>query len=471
MAAGRDACIQKVLSTGKLITSKHRSFLCDLPMKHENREEHTSAAMSLGDHLDELRSRLIRSIIFTAAAFILAWLFRETIIALLFRPHIQTANVARVSSTLKFRDYMEPVAVQLKASLAVALTASAPYLLYQIWAFVAPGLFRNERSFFVRLLLASIICFALGAAFGFFLFIPLALRFLLSLAPVSTEPVLMMGSYLSLFLMMTIALGVVFQTPLVIYYLVKWDIVSAETVRSNRKNAVLGAFVLAAFFTPPDPATQVMMAMPMIVLYEVGMLIAAPTRKAFIGFLKLLVGIGIAVGVVVVWHQYAHTAKLENIVGKVAVNGRMVQEMEVGGMRRGDVLETEPESSARIKFGLFRNTATIILGEKTGILFEDHAAVRLNKGAVLVAIRQADKFLRLGVGNSYVIAKKGLAEIRMKNEDTFKVSVAEGNVNVAHMGREINLPAGSERIFQLDDLDVLDERRLKENWGDIYDKW
>ncbi len=423
--------------------------------------------MPIGAHLEELRLRLIRSIAVIVVAFIAAWIFRERILSVLFQPHITTAAGARISSALKFRDYTEPVTVQLKASLAVAIGVAAPYLLYQIWAFTAPGLFENERLFFTRLLGVSIICFAAGVLFGYFLFIPIALRFLLSLAPGHTEPMLMMGSYLSLFLMMSVALGIVFQTPLVVYYLVRWDIVSIDSIKSNRKNAVICAFILAAFFTPPDPATQVMMAVPVILLYELGILAAAPAGKTLIHFAKLAAPVILVVSAATAWYHLRPVARLDDFDGLVTINNEPVHEAGVFRLRRGYVVETGSDGKALLFPGLRGERESLALAPDTRVILHGSSAITLEKGVLLAGIRREGSGTGIKVHGGRVGPIHGFVEIEIIDERAFKVTTATGSAEVLYDGQKASIPEGRTRTFRPeDDAAVRDD--IMERWGDFF---
>ncbi len=425
--------------------------------------------MPLGDHLEELRARIIRSLIVIAAFFVLSWIFREFLLSVLMGPHLRTAAGTQISPSLKYRDYMEPVAAQLKISLVVSTVVAAPFLLYQIWAFIAPGLYRNERSFFIRLLGVSILCFVSGAVFGYFLFIPLALRFLLSLAPPTTEPMLMISSYISLFMALTLALGIVFQTPLVIYYLVKWNIVSAEKFKQNRKNAILTAFILSAFFTPPDPATQVMMAVPVIALYELGLLVAAPSNDTFIVFLKLFGLISSILTIAAIIYFYVPIARLTVLEGSALVNGSVFSGGQSGYVRRGTRLSFADNSGALIlSLGLLSENIHIALSQHSQVLIRNKSRIVLEHGSLLYLSPHGGREVVVELPRGYARLGVGEAELHVKDRETFQVQVADGEVEIFYDGRSHALSAGRKRIFQPEGEELTDE--FRERWGAVYKK-
>ncbi len=181
--------------------------------------------MSLGQHLEELRRRLIYCVLVVLGGAFVACAFRRQIMVVLVRPHVLAMAALDQSVSLNYASYFEGFMAQMKACLIVALVATSPFLLYQLWAFVAPGLFPHERSRVMKLFVPSLLCFAAGVTFGYFVFIPTVLHYLLVLAGPTMHPVLMVSSYLSTFFLLTLAMGVAFQTPVVVACLIRWKIV------------------------------------------------------------------------------------------------------------------------------------------------------------------------------------------------------------------------------------------------------
>lgn len=400
-------------------------------------------SMPLGEHLEELRARIIRSLLAVVGAFVVAWFFRQKILDVLIRPHELATTAFQLDKTLKFQSYIEPLTAQLKACLIVGLIVAAPWVLYQMWGFVAPGLYRRERKLMVRLGLISALCFAVGVSFGYFLFIPLALRFLLSLSGTSTEPLLMIGSYLSLFILMTVALGIVFQTPLVIYHLVKWDIVSVEGIQKHRKGAILGGFVVAAVFTPPDPFTQMMIAIPLVMLYDLGALAAVPNRQALWNFTRfagtvVLIG-GIILGFFFLWP----VGTLEVIEGDTALRGLPVGPGVSPGMRRGDMGTVFEGGLARITFG-----------EKSRVLIEGEARLQVHgRGNVsllsgkLLAVTNKGNPVEIRTDVVLITLRSGTAECLMEDEEAVRVNVVRGMATARSQGRDVPITGGHSRTF------------------------
>lgn len=163
---------------------------------------------------------------------------------------------------------------------------ASPVIFHQIWRFVAPGLYRHEKKVLLPFTMISTVCFLAGAAFGYFIVFPPAFRFLLGYASEILEPLPAVSEYFSLSLRLLIAFGIVFELPVVMVFLAKIGIVDSGFLRRNRKYALLMSFVVAAILTPtPDVVNQLLMAGPLIVLYEVSIVaVAVFARKTFIGF-------------------------------------------------------------------------------------------------------------------------------------------------------------------------------------------
>ncbi len=164
----------------------------------EDKKPTESASMPLGQHLDELRDRLMRCIIVVMAGMLAALPVRGHILYVLRRPHELAAAAHHLNLALWYSTYFESISAQLKACIAAAVVVTFPYLIYQVWTFAGPGLFHRERRVALAVSGVSLASFAAGVAFGYFLFIPLALRFLLALSGPGTKPVIMIGSYLQM---------------------------------------------------------------------------------------------------------------------------------------------------------------------------------------------------------------------------------------------------------------------------------
>jgi len=228
--------------------------------------------MPLRFHLEELRTRLIRSLVAVGAAMGGSYYFREELMAIITRPLV---FVMPKGSHLIFTGLPEAFLNYLKISLFSALVISAPFILYQLWKFISPGLYASEKKYVVPFVLSSTILFSGGVLFAYFLVLPPAFGFFMEFSTDFLRPMLTLREYLSFATRLLLAFGVIFEIPVVIFFLSRIGVVSARTLSRQRKYAILIIFILAAILTPtPDAFTQMMMALPMIVLYEAGILVA-----------------------------------------------------------------------------------------------------------------------------------------------------------------------------------------------------
>jgi sec-independent protein translocase protein TatC len=167
----------------------------------------------------------------------------------------------------------------LKLSLVASIFIAMPYVLYQVWAFIAPGLYRHEKRFALPLFASSVFLFYAGTAFAYFIVFPLMFKFLTMTTPVGVKMMTDISSYLDFVVLLFFAFGVAFETPVATVLLVASGLVSITTLKKNRGYVLLGIFVVAAFLTPPDAISQTAMAVPMYLLYEIGILLGALVLK------------------------------------------------------------------------------------------------------------------------------------------------------------------------------------------------
>jgi sec-independent protein translocase protein TatC len=228
--------------------------------------------MSFVEHLEELRRRLIWSVMFIGAAFGLCWFAAADLLDIASAP-IRAANPEVPLSLFRAQDI---VGLYVKVTLVASLFLSAPFVLMQAWLFISPGLYPHERRYAVPFVLFASVLFLAGGAFGYFIAFPTALRFLLAwIVESHLTPIIDFGEYLTLFLTIVVALGLSFQIPAIVFVLSRIGLVNARFLAAKLKYAVFACVVLAAILTPTtDPGNMLVLAGPMIVLYCVGIVVA-----------------------------------------------------------------------------------------------------------------------------------------------------------------------------------------------------
>jgi sec-independent protein translocase protein TatC len=243
-------------------------------MSSDEREQ--LAEGSLISHLVELRDRLLRAIIAVAVLFVPCAIFQDRLFTLVAMPLIQ--KMPKGTSMIATSP-VAPIMVPLKLAFMSAVFLAMPYILYQAWAFVAPGLYKNEKRFAIPLVLSSIVLFYAGMAFAYFVVFPLMFAFLTTAAPQGVQMMTDIGNYLNFVLLLFFAFGVAFEIPVATVLLAATGMVRIETMTKNRGYVVLGIFVIAAFLTPPDAISQSFMAIPMYLLYEIGIVLSRMLLK------------------------------------------------------------------------------------------------------------------------------------------------------------------------------------------------
>jgi len=228
---------------------------------------------SFWSHLQELRRRLLISVLAVVAGVGLAIAFYGPILRVLIRPI--EPKLAELGTILVFTEVTEMFGVVMKTSLIVGLVAASPVVMYELIMFVTPGLTTKERRYLFIFLPGALLSFAGGVAFGYFVLLPPALRFLLGFGSDIAEPMIRIGNYVNVTVMLLFWIGVSFETPLVMFLLSKIGLVSYRGFARWRRYWILVAFLLGAVITPTfDPVNQCLVALPLIVLYEVGILLA-----------------------------------------------------------------------------------------------------------------------------------------------------------------------------------------------------
>jgi sec-independent protein translocase protein TatC len=224
-------------------------------------------------HLVELRDRLLRSIYAVFGVFVVLWFWPglAQIYDLLALPMLRTLPEG---THMIATGVITPFLVPLKVGLMAAFMLALPYVLYQVWAFIAPGLYSHEKRFALPLVFGSTVLFLAGVAYCYFVVFSWVFRFIIRFAPKSITPAPDIEAYLSFVLTMFVAFGVTFEIPLIEVVLVRTGIVTIAKLKDIRSYVIVGAFVVAAVVTPPDVVSQLLLAIPMCLLYEFGILLA-----------------------------------------------------------------------------------------------------------------------------------------------------------------------------------------------------
>lgn len=234
--------------------------------------EEPAHEMTFTEHLNELRVRLMRCLIGAFVGFLLCYGFAEQLFLILMQPLVDL--LAPTGGALIYTGLPEAFFTHLKVAFIAGLFVASPYIFYQLWMFIAPGLYAGERKYMIPVALCSAICFISGALFGYFVVFPFGFQFFLGYATEFIKPMPSVKEYFSFSTSMLFAFGFIFELPLFMFFLSVLGVVTHKTLRKYRKFAVLGNFVVAAILTPPDVVSQCLMAGPLCVLYEIGIWVA-----------------------------------------------------------------------------------------------------------------------------------------------------------------------------------------------------
>ncbi len=223
-------------------------------------------------HLIEVRDRLLRSVVVWLVVFVCLFPFANDLYNLLAQPMLaKLPKGGQMIATEVVTPFFVPVKVAMMSAFLIAL----PYVLFQAWSFVAPGLYAHEKKFILPLVAASVLLFFLGMSFAYFLVFPVVFGFIVGIAPEGVAVMTDINKYLDFVLTLFIAFGLTFEVPIVVIALAKMGIVEIEAFREGRPYVIVGAFVIGAIFTPPDVISQIMLAVPLWLLYELGVFVAS----------------------------------------------------------------------------------------------------------------------------------------------------------------------------------------------------
>ena len=231
--------------------------------------DETVQGQSLFDHLSDLRLRLVNSLYGILVGFCVCYYFSETIFNIVrepIRPFLPSGGLIFTGPMDKFR-------AQIKISFMGAIILSCPFWLYQIWLFVAPALYKKEKSYAMGFIFSGTILFTLGSLFTYFVVLPMAFKFLMTFGGDIDKPMISIDQYMSFFTHTTLAFGVAFEMPLVISTLGMLGIVSQAFLQQKRRYAVMGLAIVSAVITPPDLLSMLLMLIPMTILYEISIIV------------------------------------------------------------------------------------------------------------------------------------------------------------------------------------------------------
>lgn len=227
--------------------------------------------LTLMDHLIELRDRLLHMVLAVLLVFIALFSFSEEIFSLTAQPllDLMPAGTSMIATSVT-----APFLVPFKLVLLLSVLVTIPYLLHQIWSFIAPGLYKHEKRLALPLLISSIILFYCGIAFAYFVIFPILFKFFIGIAPEGVAVMTDIGMYLDFIIAIFFAFGIAFEVPVATFLLIAAGVTTADTLASKRPYIVIGAFVFGMLLTPPDVISQSLLAIPVLLLFELGLLMS-----------------------------------------------------------------------------------------------------------------------------------------------------------------------------------------------------
>lgn len=233
-------------------------------------------ALPLVEHLTELRDRLLRSLFAVLLIFLALYSFANDIYGFVSEP---LRKFLPEGATMIATDVASPFLTPFKLTLVLAVFLAVPYLLYQLWSFVAPGMYRHEKRFAIPLLGSSVILFYLGIAFAYFVVFPLVFGFFTSIGPSEMTVMTDINSYLNFILKLFFAFGIAFEIPIATVLLIWAELTTADSLAAKRRYIIVGCFVVGMLLTPPDIISQALLAFPMWLLFEVGIILGRWIEK------------------------------------------------------------------------------------------------------------------------------------------------------------------------------------------------
>jgi sec-independent protein translocase protein TatC len=234
----------------------------------EEEGEHDPSEMPFLDHLEEFRWALLKTIIVVVISMLGSWFLSNYFWATIIRL-AKNAEITLISTKL-----MEGIMMKLQMTLVMGVAIALPFIFYFLWSFISPGLYSREKRWILPLVFAATACFFTGASIAYFIIIPFILPFIKAFLPADLTQMVTIGDFVAKMLKFTLLFGVIFELPMVSYFLAKLGLLKHTYMSKYRRYAIIIIFVFGAVFTPPDPISQVMMALPLLVLYEISILVA-----------------------------------------------------------------------------------------------------------------------------------------------------------------------------------------------------
>lgn len=227
--------------------------------------------MTFLDHLEELRRRIIKSIVVVIIFAAGAYYFSPDLVDVISKPLTEVG--------VFFKAPQEAFITHIKVSFFAGAIVAVPFVFYQLWMFIGPGLLKSEMKIVIPIVISSTIFFAIGGGFCFFYVIPLAIKFLLGFATDNMQPMIMIGDYISFVGALVLAFGIVFELPVASFILGRLGVINHKMLGKGRRYAIVGIFILGAFLTPPDVISQVLLAVPLYLLYEISIVVVWLTGR------------------------------------------------------------------------------------------------------------------------------------------------------------------------------------------------
>ncbi len=227
------------------------------------------------DHLEELRWKIIRSLIAIVVGTIIGLIFAKPILDLLIWPTTKVQHPLNLQVLKVQGMFMVTLEVGFFSGLLIVL----PYILYEVWSFVAPGLFQSEKKYIPRVIFSATFLFFLGVFFAYYVLLPFAINFFVGLAPASIKANIAIDFYIGFVIRIMFLFGVVFELPMMSYFLSKMGFLTPHFMRKYRRHAIVIIFLVAAILTPPDPFTQMLLGIPLVLLYEFSIVISSVVHR------------------------------------------------------------------------------------------------------------------------------------------------------------------------------------------------